>query len=197
MKKRGYESLRAGIGRKLGDVVTQCREAERLSLDLGDSPAWIVPVPNHWTRMFAGTANTSLSLARAVGERTGITVRTGIVRRIRKTSKQGMLSWTERKQNVSKAFEVVQPELLTASHIYLVDDVLTSGATCNELAARFLEAGVRRVDVVVAARGTGSREAVMVRAPHAKPVIAPEIARSVGPGWSNRLEPELLSFEKT
>jgi predicted amidophosphoribosyltransferase len=41
---------------------------------------------------------------------------------------------------------------LKNAHVLLVDDIMTSGATCNEAARMLRNAGARRVTVVVAAR---------------------------------------------
>ena len=69
-----------------------------------------------------------------------------------------MLPWSERRQNVRNAFQVKHRESLIGRHVYLVDDVLTSGATAAEISRLLMKAGARRVDVVVIARGTGVRE---------------------------------------
>lgn len=153
IKKPSFETLRLGLGRLLGDLVVS---------ELGNASAerspLIVPVPYHWTHAFAGAAFTANSLARSVSQQTGIPVSTRVARRIRKTAKQGMLSWTERRQNVRGAFEIRRAQELTGRHVLLVDDVLTSGATTGELATHFLKAGAARVSVIVVARGTGSKD---------------------------------------
>ena len=85
----------------------------------------------------------------------------GVVRRIRKTSKQGMLSWTERTQNVRGAFKLRPTERIRGRHVIVIDDVLTSGATANEIAKVLRKGGAKAVTVAVAARGTGAREVVL------------------------------------
>ncbi len=123
----------------------------------GGSP-WIVPIPYHWSHAFSTAAPTANSLAWAIGRHTGFAVKIGLARRTRKTAKQGMLSWTERKQNVRGAFKIRGARDLSGRHVLLVDDVLTSGATAGELAQCFMQAGAGEVSVVVVARGTGSKE---------------------------------------
>jgi predicted amidophosphoribosyltransferase len=152
IKKPSFETLRMGLGGLLGDLVlAELNES-------GGQPPLIVPVPYHWTHVFAGTAFAANSLARSIGQQTGFPVTTSVARRIRKTAKQGMLSWTERRQNVRGAFEIRRAQELSGRHVLLVDDVLTSGATTGELAGQFLRAGAERVSVVVVARGTGTKD---------------------------------------
>ncbi len=152
-KKRSYESLRIG----LAQLLVKSIEAKSAWSTCGRSPV-IVPVPNHWTHTFSHAASTANSLAFAIGNQTGFPVRTSLVRRIRKTAKQGMLSWNERKQNVRGAFEISHANSLIERHVWLVDDVLTSGATASELSNCFLRAGAKEVSVIVIARGTGTRD---------------------------------------
>lgn len=160
MKKPVHELLRRSIASLLADLV-----AERL--DAGESPSKtgeatsksvIVPVPNHWTHSFSGAADSAGSLAKHIGRELGIPVLTDIVTRTRRTGKQGMLSSTERSSNVRNAFRISRHAHLVGAHIWLVDDVLTSGATCAEIARVLKKAGASRISVLVAARGTGSKE---------------------------------------
>jgi predicted amidophosphoribosyltransferase len=155
-KKRRYEPLRYGIGGLLGQVIRDGLAEDDYPADLPQP--WLVPVPYHWTHSMDGAANTTASLAAAIGRHASLPVKTGLIARIRKTSKQGMLSWSERKANVRGAFAVRQARILIGRHVLLVDDVLTSGATAAELSSQMLKAGAARVSVVVVARATGTKE---------------------------------------
>ena len=72
-----------------------------------------------------------------------------------------MLSWTDRTHNVRGAFKLRPTPQITGRHLIVVDDVLTSGATANEIAKLLLAGGAASVSVAVAARGTGAREIVV------------------------------------
>ena len=61
-----------------------------------------------------------------------------------------LLPATERRHNVRGAFSVTRP--LQGEHILLVDDVLTTGATLNELARTLKNAGAERVEAWVITR---------------------------------------------
>jgi predicted amidophosphoribosyltransferase len=72
-----------------------------------------------------------------------------------------MLSWTERTHNVRGAFKLRPTQRIAGRHVIVVDDVLTSGATADEIAKLLLAGGAASVSVAVAARGTGARETVV------------------------------------
>jgi predicted amidophosphoribosyltransferase len=151
-KKQSYESLRIGLAQLMAE-----RLASKLVSADGQQPL-IIPVPNHWTRIFAQTAATTDSLAYAIGGQLGWDVKINAVRRIRRTAKQGMLAWSQRVGNVRRAFVVGKASVVAGRHICLVDDVLTSGATAAELAKCLMRGGAKGVTVAVIARGTGARD---------------------------------------
>ena len=70
--------------------------------------------------------------------------------RIRETDVQQRLNWIERRRNVRGAFAATRS--LAGESVLLVDDVLTTGATLNELARVALAAGAAQVDALVLAR---------------------------------------------
>jgi ComF family protein len=151
MKKKRYDLLRRGVARLMA--------AELQSAFAATSPV-LVAVPNHWTRTFARSHCQAFALAQTISLETGWPLLTNVVRRSRKTAKQGMLSWTERTKNVRGAFQIRTTQKLGGRHAIVVDDVLTSGATADEIAKLLLAGGAARVSVAVAARGTGARESV-------------------------------------
>jgi ComF family protein len=151
IKKPYQESLRRALGQLMAIA------AQSLEFPPDIAPL-LIPVPNHWTHALRGAADTAGSLARTISRQTGWQLNASAIRRTRKTAKQGMLSWSDRRQNVRGAFEISHSGAVTARHVILVDDVLTSGATAAELASRLKRAGANSVHVLVAARGTGARE---------------------------------------
>ena len=72
--------------------------------------------------------------------------------RIKKTQPQTGFDIHQRKANLKNAFKVVNPKAIDNKHILLVDDVFTTGATCNEAAKPLLKQGAKKVDALVRAR---------------------------------------------
>lgn len=151
MKRRRFEPLRRAMAGLL---------AEQLRLEPVSSaqPPLLIPVPYHWSHAFSTATNTAELLAQGIAAKIGWPIDQSAVQRTRKTAKQGMLSWTERKTNVRRAFTIRAPARVRGRQIWLVDDVMTSGATSAELARQLLKAGAAVVNVAVVARGTGVRE---------------------------------------
>ena len=151
MKKPTFEAL----ARAAGTVLAERLRGEQCQIDV------VVPVPNHWTRRLAHRTSTAETLSGSIAENWRVPLYLNAVRRIRRTEKQGMLAWSLRTSNVQRAFQVVRPARLVGRKVLLVDDVFTSGATAAELARCLLKAGAASVTVAVAARGTGTRHAVV------------------------------------
>lgn len=149
-KKLRCEHLRYALAEQLAKQI-----ASRFP-ESSPSNSLIIPVPYHWTRTFAKTASTAHSLAELLGYHTGWPVSTKMVRRVRRTAKQGMLSLAERKQNVRGAFQLRSKTDLAGRHLFVVDDVVTSGATADELAKQLKQTKPAEITVVAIARATGS-----------------------------------------
>ncbi|RMF38814.1 MAG: ComF family protein, partial [Planctomycetota bacterium] len=118
----------------------------------------LVPVPNHWTHGLGGAADCAGELARELARRLGVSLARRAIVRTRSTAKQGMLTWAERRKNMRGAFRLRDAKMLTARHVILVDDVMTSGATLHELAKVARAGQAATIDAAVVARGTGTRD---------------------------------------
>ena len=89
-------------------------------------------------------------IARHVARRSGIRLAPRACRKVRDTAPQAALPWKERAKNVRKAF--VCDEDFTGLHVTVVDDVMTTGATLNEIARNIKQAGAARVTGLIATR---------------------------------------------
>ncbi|MHB1561637.1 MAG: double zinc ribbon domain-containing protein [Isosphaeraceae bacterium] len=121
---------------------------DRLELP-GD--AWVVPVPLHWRRHWQRGYNQAEALAHGLSRRLGRRVRHPL-RRVRDTHKLAMMSATDRARALRDAFRARPARALKGRAILLVDDVLTTGATCSAAARALVKAGAGRVVVAVIAR---------------------------------------------
>ena len=99
----------------------------------------LVPLPLHWRRRLQRGYNQSELLCRGIARVLKRPVCKGVLVRHRYTHQQSLLSSAEREDNVDGAFSLRRPERLRGSHILLVDDVMTTGATlascCQPLTA--------------------------------------------------------------
>ncbi|MEO6696465.1 MAG: phosphoribosyltransferase family protein, partial [Gammaproteobacteria bacterium] len=109
----------------------------------------------HRARLRQRGFNQSLEIARPLARRLNIPVDYQSCERVRNTSAQSLLPAGERHKNIKGAFRVTHP--IAARHVAIVDDVMTTGHTVQELAATLRKSGVRRVDVWVLARASLQR----------------------------------------
>ena len=109
----------------------------------------LLPVPLHRWRHAARGFNQALELARPLARRSGLPLLT-ITRRVRRTRPQTGLSAADRRRNLRGAFALTRP--LAYRHPLIVDDVMTTGETCSQLARVLLAAGAEDVSVLTAAR---------------------------------------------
>lgn len=113
-------------------------------------PDLLIPVPLHPSRLRQRGYNQALELARPLSRHFGIPLDFQSCRRILHTQPQSKLKKRQRKRNIHGAFQVTGP--LPATHVALVDDVVTTGSTVNKLARHLKRAGIARVDVWAVAR---------------------------------------------
>jgi len=132
-------------GRDLGLLL-----ARELTRDSPRRPDALVPVPLHWRRRFRRGFNQSLEIAEPVSRRLDIPIRCDLVRRRAHTTPQVGLRPGQRRRNVRGAFRTAGPE--APGRVAIVDDVVTSGSTAEELARCLRRAGAREVYLWALAR---------------------------------------------
>jgi ComF family protein len=143
------EAMADGLWRHAGDAL----RSERIDL--------VAPIPMHWLRRIRRGWNSPELIASALARRltadAGVKVRDypRLLVRLRNTKPQAGLSQTERATNVHRAFGLRRRYRVEGATVLLVDDVMTTGATCSEAARTLLDAGAKRVVVAVLARAQG------------------------------------------
>ena len=130
--------------------------AERVSAQAAPLPDLILPVPLHHTRLRERGFNQSTELARRLGRSLDIQVDNRLCTRTRSTHPQSLLPRAERRKNMRGAFRVNRT--LAASRVAIIDDVMTTGLTCCELARTLKQAGAEHVEVWVVARAGYARK---------------------------------------
>jgi ComF family protein len=116
----------------------------------GNTADLIIPMPLHMQRLKQRSFNQAAEIARIVSRQTGIPLKQNLALRIRATLPQASLPLKRRSRNMRGAFACTED--LSGRHIAIVDDIMTSGASLNELAKMLKEAGAARVECWVVAR---------------------------------------------
>ena len=135
LKFRGELALGRLLGELLAGAVTQ------LEVD------HVVPVPLAPARLRARGYNQAVEIARRLAPSR---LQLDLCTRSRDTPAQMDLPWGERKRNVRGAFACARP--LDGAAVAVVDDVMTTGATLDEVARTLKRAGAARVTNWVVAR---------------------------------------------
>jgi ComF family protein len=146
----------AWIARWLAELVVEsCSESISAELAAEPGPApWVVPVPLHWWRRMRRGYNQAEALAESVARPLGLKSRR-LLRRVSSTPTLARVGRSERAKLMREAFQVSRPAGLAGRTVLLVDDILTTGATCGAAARALKRAGASRVVAVVVARAEG------------------------------------------
>lgn len=150
---RIVHALKYGGWRELAPFMAARMVALREELAPRPERAVVVPVPTTGRRERERGYNQSELLARAFAARVGIEATNALVRR-GKGGTQVSLHPAERLANVRGAFSVRSSAVsrLRRSHVVVVDDVLTTGATVRAMARSLQAVGVGSVAAVTFAR---------------------------------------------
>ncbi len=113
----------------------------------------VVPVPLHITRERQRSYNQAALLARGLAQRLKLACRPRALRRRWGTPKQSLLGARGRRHNLRGAFEAAEPDWLRGRTVLVIDDIMTTGSTLDEVAKSLLQAGAWRVWALAIARG--------------------------------------------
>jgi ComF family protein len=144
MKNPPGEMLAVNVGRlyclRRGDQIASAR------------PDFVAPIPMHWRRRMARGANSPDAVAEVIARFLSRPVEPRCLVRTRATEPQRSLPPKQRMANMRGAFRVCRGDRVRGARVLLVDDILTTGATCNEAARVLRAAGAASVHVAVVAR---------------------------------------------
>jgi len=141
---RGISALRPEAE---GVVRALILEAGLAARDPGE--ARLIPIPLHPRPLRERGFNPALVLARALARHHGVAVATSGLDRVRDTASQTRLGRRARRSNVRGAFACDRAAPPT---VWLVDDVVTTGATLEEAARTLRRSGAETIHAFVAAR---------------------------------------------
>lgn len=142
---KGWRDILAS--RRLGSLIWEHTYVSSFDFDC------IVPIPLHWTRYLSRGYNQAEEIAAVLSAKSNKPV-ISCLQRIQKTKYQAALSAEQRKKNVHNVFSVSlkKEAIIQGSHILLVDDLMTTGATLQEAAKALLRFKPKKISIVVAAR---------------------------------------------
>lgn len=112
----------------------------------------MVSVPLHFNKLKERGFDQSFVLAQAVAQVLNLPILVRPISRIRETPPQAKQSRAERAKNFRGAFQVMPPEGVAGKDVLLVDDVMTTGSTVNEVARVLKRAGTHCAHVFTLAR---------------------------------------------
>ena len=113
-------------------------------------PDLLIPMPLHRNRLRTRGFNQSMEIARDISRKLDIPILDYGYERVLDTPPQAELNLKQRADNIRGAFACTLD--LTGLHIAIVDDVMTSGATINELSKTLCAQGAESVSAWVVAR---------------------------------------------
>lgn len=106
---------------------------------------FVIPVPLNKTREKHRGFNQSALLSGVVAQDILSQSRTDIISRVRNTPTQTHLNTVERRENVKNAFKIASAKDVKGASVLVVDDIITTGATMDEIAKILLKHGAKQV----------------------------------------------------
>ena len=126
--------------------------AQKLSIKIPQN-AVIIPIPLAPNRLKMRGFNQSLLLARAVKKfLPSVEIAENLLFHAKMAKNQTGLSRAERIKNIRGAFFIQNPRNFDNRPIFLLDDVMTTGATLNEAARTLKAANIAPINAIVLAR---------------------------------------------
>lgn len=147
-KRPSESALHAALAELLADEVL-AHSQERYDC--------VVPAPLHWRRRWLRGGDQASLLAERVASRLGTPFLPAIRRKKPTRSLADLAGAEARRQEIRGAFEAAYGVSIAGMKVLLVDDVMTTGATCHAAADVLLASGAARVHVAVAARAEWGR----------------------------------------
>jgi ComF family protein len=132
------------LAQGLADAIVAQYGREQIAM-----PDCVLPVPLHWRRLRSRGFDQGLEIGKVLARRLEIPLST-VLRRDRYTDSQQTLSREQRQRNLAGAFVLRRP--LATRCVALVDDVLTTGSTANEISVLLQSVGIEEVHIWAIAR---------------------------------------------
>ncbi len=134
--------------RSLGSLLATERLAELKALHCDR----IIPIPQHWRQRLVRHFNPAWIIAVELSKRLNIPCDVQLLQRSRRARPQKRVSVGQRFENQSQAFRLRDTYVVRGRRLLIVDDVLTTGATCSEASRLLKQAKAGSCHIAVLAR---------------------------------------------
>jgi len=133
---------------EIGEIFGRMFAAEIKSAGFFDEIDGIVPVPLAKKRQRQRGYNQSEEIAQGVSEITGLPIYKKVVKRISFKGSQTNKGRWDRQENVERVFDLIDAEAVSNKHLLLIDDVVTTGATCIACAKVLCQSANVRISIL-------------------------------------------------
>ena len=133
---------------EIGNIVGRMLAKEIQPSGFFDGIDGIVPVPLAKKRLRQRGYNQSMEIAQGVSEMTGLPIYKKVVRRNSFKGSQTNKGRWDRQENVEHVFELTDATAVSNKHLLLIDDVITTGATCIACAKALCQSGNIRISIL-------------------------------------------------
>lgn len=143
LKYKANEKIGNDIGVYYGKLIK--KEVEEYKLD------YLLPVPIHPKKLKIRGYNQAEVFSKGLSESLEIKTLTDVLLKTRETVSQTKENKQERFENIKGSFKIIEAGILKGKNIAIVDDVLTTGATLEEIAQILKNVGVSKVVIITIA----------------------------------------------
>lgn len=133
---------------EIGNIVGRMLAKEIQPSGFFDGIDGIVPIPLAKKRLRQRGYNQSMEIAQGVSEMTGLPIYKKVVRRNSFKGSQTNKGRWDRQENVEHVFELTDATAVSNKHLLIIDDVITTGATCIGCAKALCQSGNIRISIL-------------------------------------------------
>ena len=133
---------------EIGTIVGRMLAKEIQPSGFFDGIDGMIPIPLAKKRQHQRGYNQSEEIAQGISEITGLPIYNKVVRRNSFKGSQTNKGRWDRQENVEHVFELLDAQAVSNKHLLLIDDVVTTGATCIACAKALSQSGNVRISIL-------------------------------------------------
>lgn len=141
------------IAHLLGQLMAK-QLRDLLPLNSSSLPEVVIPVPLYYKREHQRGFNQSEELAKRISNTINRPIDNQYIERHSPGQQQSGLNAKQRRKNVKGIFTIKNKKQKRYKHVAIVDDVMSTGSTVDEIAKTLKKSGVEKVDIWILARAS-------------------------------------------